>query len=368
MVSSVNLPHGTLQLPEFLPDATRGVVRAVDSQDLIASGVQGLVMNTFHLMQNPGTTTIQALGGIHRMSDWNKPIITDSGGFQIYSLIHQNSKFGSLNNKGASFRTDNEGKKYNLTPEKSIQLQISYGSDVVICLDDCTHVDAPIKSQEESVRRTILWARRAKSEYVHLIEQKHIEEELKPLIFAVIQGGGSLELRRQSTEALLEIGFDGYGYGGWPLDSEGNLLIDLLGYVRQLVPPRYVMHALGVAHPKNIVECASLGYDIFDGAMPTRDARHARLYSFNLDPLLPGITLKGDWFDFVYVLDDRYRKSNQPVSPYCDCLLCTHYSTGYVHHLFKIDDALAPRLATIHNLRFMSQLTNSLRMTMRKSG
>ncbi len=360
-MNQLSLPHGILRLPEFLPDSTRGAVRSVDSQDLEQAGVPALVMNTFHLMQNPGSSTIQALGGLHAMSGWLHPIVTDSGGFQIYSLIHQNPKFGSLSKRGATFRSDDSGRKYILTPEKSIQLQLAYGSDVLICLDDCTHIDVSLPDQESSVRRTIDWAQRAKAEYLRILEQKRLPTGQRPLIFAVIQGGGSFELRKRCAEALLETGFDGFGYGGWPLDSQGSLLVDLLAYVREIVPPRFPLHALGVAHPQNILAGWRLGYDLFDGAMPTRDARHGRLYAFQADPASPETRLEGDWLSFVYILDKKHTKANRPVHPFCDCLLCKRYSLGYLHHLFKISDSLSLRLATIHNLRFMAQLTRHLR-------
>ncbi len=364
--NSLPLPTGPLSLPDFLPDATRGVVRSLDSADLESCDIQALVMNTVHLMQNPGSSTIQALGGLHRMSGWTHPIITDSGGFQIYSLIHQNPKYGNLNNKGANFR-DDAGRKYHLTPEKSIQLQISYGSDVVICLDDCTHVDAPYETQAASVRRTIDWARRARAEFDRLVEQKGLAGSDRPHLFAVVQGGGERDLRRQCAEALLETGFDGYGYGGWPLDNAGRLLSDLLGYVRELIPAEFPLHALGVAHPGNILECSLLGYDIFDGAMPTRDARHARLYVFDEPPeqlfAAGGHSAPNpkSFFSYLYALDDKHTKANAPISPYCDCLACRRYSLGYLRHLFKIEDTLAYRLATIHNLRFMTQLMEGIR-------
>jgi queuine tRNA-ribosyltransferase len=357
----LHLPHGQLDLPEFLPDATKGLVRSVDSLDLERAGVRGLVMNTFHLMQNPGSSTIQSLGGLHSMSGWSGPIITDSGGFQIYSLIRQNPKFGSLSSKGAIFRQEGSGRKFNLSPEKSIQLQIGYGGDLLFCLDDCTHVDDPYETQAESVERTIEWARRSKAEFQRLVAAKRYPEGSRPLLFGVIQGGGYLDLRRHCAEALLEIGFDGFGYGGWPLDAQGKLLVEILSHTRSLVPAEYPMHALGVAHPSNVMEVTRLGYQLADGAMPTRDARHARLYRYNLDPASPDTHLTGDWFSFAYILDDKHVKDSNPVSPYCDCLLCTRYSVGYLHHLFKIGDTLAFRLATIHNLRFMSQLTGYLR-------
>ena len=346
-MKTIQLPHGDIHLPIFLPDATRGVVRTVDSSDLEACKIEAVVMSTYHLMQNPGSSTIQALGGLHQMAGWRHPIITDSGGFQIYSLIRQNPRFGSLSNKGATFKIEGKARKYNLTPEKSIQLQMSYGADIVICLDDCTHVDDNDSIQQESVRRTIDWARRSKAEYTRLTEEKKLQPSQVPRIFAVIQGGGVLDLRKLCAEALQEIGFDGYGFGGWPLDSQGNLLADILGYTRSLVPDQYPLHALGVAHPANIVSCYRLGYNMFDGAMPTRDARHGRLYS--VDPT------------YVYIYDIRHLKTNGPISNDCDCLTCTRYSLGYLHHLFKIGDNLAPRLATIHNLRFITRIIEGLR-------
>jgi queuine tRNA-ribosyltransferase len=346
-VKVLSLPHGDIPLPVFLPDATRGVVRSLDSADLEICGVEALVMSTYHLMQNPGSSTIQALGGLHRMAGWQRPIITDSGGFQIYSLIHQNPKFGTLSNKGATFRIDGSGHKHNLTPEKSIQLQLSYGSDVVICLDDCTHVDDTLDTQLVSVRRTIDWARRSKLEFTRLIEQKDLLPGKRPSIFAVIQGGGIFDLRKQCAEVLLEIGFDGFGFGGWPLDSTGHLLSDILEYTRSLVPANFVMHALGVAHPANVKACSRLGYELFDGAMPTRDARHGRLY-----------TNDGA---YVYIIDDRYIKASDPISTGCDCPVCTRYSLGYLHHLFKIGDSLSFRLATMHNVRYMTRLVQDLR-------
>ena len=358
MMDKLTLPHGTLQLPAFLPDGTRGVVQSIDAQDLANCHLQAVQMNVFHLMQRPGSSTIQALGGLHKMSGWQRPIFTDSGGFQIYSLIHQNSKLGSISDKGAIFRSQGTNRKYNLTPEKSIQLQMSYGADVVICLDDCTHVDAPMEMQEESVRRTIQWARRCKAEFEQLAGEK--KEGKRPYLVAVIQGGDSLELRRQCAENLLEIGFDGYGYGGWPLDSQNNLLTEMLAYTRELVPEPYTLHALGVGHPANVLACAHMGYELFDSTMPTRDARNGRLYSFTANPATTQLSGSG-WFKFLYAKDKKHIKRNQPISPFCDCTCCTNYSMGYLHHLFKLNDHLYPRLATIHNLRFMTQLMESLR-------
>ncbi len=357
---SLRLPHGELALPAYLPDATLGVVRSVGADDLLAIGTPALVMNAFHLMQRPGSTTVQALGGLHRMAGWPRPIITDSGGFQAYSLIAQNAKFGSINNNGITLRPEGTDRKLLLTPEKAVQLQVSYDTDVVICLDECTHVDAPEETQRAAVERTISWARRCREEFDRLMAQKRLAEGQQPLLFGVIQGGGYPELRRRCAEALLAIGFDGFGYGGWPLDKQNHLLTEIIGYTRALIPSRYPMHALGVGHPANVVACADLGYNLFDSAMPTRDARHARLYTFTSERPSLSADASG-WFEYVYVGDQKHIKADGPISPWCDCLCCARYSLGYLHHLFKVGDGLFNRLATLHNLRFMARLTELLR-------
>ena len=360
--TSLQLPHGRLSLPAFLPDATLGVVRSVDSTDLEQCGIQAVVMNTFHLMQRPGSSTVTALGGLHKMCGWQRPIITDSGGFQAYSLIRQNARYGSLNNKGITFQPDGSARKFHLTPEKSIQLQLRYDADVVVCLDDCTHVDDSLEVQQESVNRTIQWARRCKQEFQRVLQQKKLPRDRQPLLFAVVQGGGSRELRQHCAGELLEIGFDGFGYGGWPLDGEGKLLTDIIAYTRELVPPAFPMHALGIGHPANVLECARMGYGLFDSAMPTRDARHGRLYAFTTEPTVPADNWSEPWLTYIYVNDDKSIKNDAPVSRFCDCLCCSRYSVAYLHHLFKINDSLFLRLATIHNLRFMTQLTERLRV------
>jgi queuine tRNA-ribosyltransferase len=350
------LPHGDLPLPTFLPDATLGVVRAVDSVDVANCGIRGVVMNTFHLMQHPGSSTVQALGGLHRMSGWGGPIITDSGGFQAWSLISENPRFGAMSEDGITIRPEGSDRKFQLTPEKCVQLQVAYGADVVMCLDQCTHVDDPLAVQEAAVRRTIAWARRCRDEFDRLMRQKRLPADQRPRLFGVVQGGGSPDLRAECAAALLAIGFDGYGYGGWPLDAEGRLVDDMLRLTRALIPPEYPMHALGVGHPANIAACVALGYGIFDSALPTRDARRGRLYVMTAAPSAAG----EGWFRFLYVTDDKYIKAAEPVDPTCDCLTCTHYTRGYLRHLYRANEAAFQRLATLHNLRFMSRLVAGL--------
>nr|AIA16899.1 Glutathione S-transferase, N-terminal domain protein [uncultured bacterium] len=323
------------------------------------------MMNVFHLMQKPGSSTISALGGLHQMSGWDGPIMTDSGGFQAYSLIRQNPRAGSLSDQGIRFQPEGTDRPIQLTPEKSIQLQMAYGADILVCLDDCTHVDAATAEQQISVARTIKWARRCKDEFERLLRQHrsgspYAELPARPLLFAVVQGGGSEQLRRECAEALLEIGFDGYGYGGWPLDAQGKLLHEMLRYTRSLIPPAFPMHALGVGHPDSVVVCHKLGYQMFDSALPTRDARSGRLYTFTSDSAGAHFQPRGNWWEYIYVEDKKHIKANRPTSAFCDCYTCQHYSLGYMHHLHKVSDSLYYRLATIHNLRFMMRLVETL--------
>lgn len=358
----LRLMHGDLTLPAYLPDATFGVVRAVDAADLEAVGIDALVMNVFHLMQKPGSSTIGALGGLHRMACWPHTIVTDSGGFQAYSLIRQNPKFGRLTNRGIRFKPEGSEREFHLTPEKSVQLQMAYGADIVICLDDCTHVDASREEQEISVERTVKWAARCKEEFVRQMSHRNYNAgETMPLLFAVVQGGGDAARRHRCASQLLEIGFDGFGYGGWPLDSSGNLLVDMLSATRLAIPCEFPMHALGIGHPKSVAACYRMGYDIFDCALPTRDARTGRLYTFRCDPHVSDFQLDGDWFETLYIDDEKHTKVNRPIYPGCDCPACAQYSVGYLRHLHKCGDTLFYRLATLHNLRFMTLLMRLLR-------
>ncbi|HOJ01851.1 MAG TPA: tRNA guanosine(34) transglycosylase Tgt [Anaerolineaceae bacterium] len=349
--------HGVIPLPAFLPDATFGQVRGLDTQDLIASGVQAVMMNSYHLMQKPGTTVVSALGELHAFSGWQGPIFTDSGGFQAYSLIRQNSSFGSFSDDGILLKDAASGKKTALTPEKSMQIQWKMGADVLFCLDDCTHVDDADNEQVLSVQRTVHWAKRCKQEFLHLLENSKKDADHQRKLFAVVQGGGSHQYREACAKQLLEIGFDGYGYGGWPLDKDGNLVEDIVGYTRELIPAQFPMHALGIGHPYNLMKTFRLGYQLFDCAMPTRDARHGRLYrlrgEINPDQL--------NWLEYVYAQDERHIRQKQPIDPSCNCPTCQHYSLGYIRHLHQIGESLYTRLATIHNLYFMARVIRYLR-------
>jgi queuine tRNA-ribosyltransferase len=373
----VSLPtrHGSLPLPVFFPDATRAGVRAVDPEDLRAVGVEGIVVNTFHLMRGPGTRLIKEAGGVHRFMGWDGPVVSDSGGFQVYSLIRQNPGSGAIRPNEVIFREPSSGEKLTLTPERCVQAQFQLGSDVVMCLDDCTSAEDDPAEQARSVERTVRWAKRCREEFDRLLAQRRPPRSRpqtpdsagapRPLLFAVVQGGASETLRRECAGALAEIGFDGYGYGGWPITPDGALLSDLLQLVAEETPAGSTLHALGVGRPDHVVRAAALGYTVFDCSLPTRDARHRRLYAFlpQCDPSLPGVSFTpGEpFYETVYAFDQQHANDFGPVDPTCDCPLCRRHSRAYLRHLFRVEDATAERLATMHNLRFYVRLLGALR-------
>ncbi len=359
MAEPIRTRRGTLAVPTFLPDATRAGVRGVSSEDLRGIGIEGVVVNAFHLLRRPGARVVQAAGGLHRFMDWSGPVITDSGGFQVWSLIRQDPARGVIRDNEVIFREPSTGEKWNLTPERVINLQLQLGSDIVVCLDDCTDADAPEAEQERSVERTVRWAKRSREEFDRQVAQRRDADP--PLLFSVVQGGGVEALRRQCAEALTEIGFDGFGFGGWPLDADGSLLADPLRWVAGALPGASPKHALGIGRVDHVVSAFEMGYSSFDSALPTRDARHGRLYAFK-----PGWSSRrpssGDpFYRAVRIHDPDYRVDHGPIEDGCDCPLCSRHSAAYLHHLFKVGDLSAERLATLHNLRFYVRLFDLLR-------
>jgi len=352
--------RATLAVPTFLPDATRAGVRGVSSEDLATVGVEGLMVNAFHLLRRPGARAVQAGGGIHRFMGWSGPVLSDSGGFQVWSLIRQDPARGVIRDHEVIFREPSTGQKWILTPERVVQIQFQLGSDVVVCLDDCTDAASPYDEQARSVERTVAWARRSREEFDRLAGQLR-DGQVPPKIFAVVQGGGDEALRRACAGELAGIGFDGYGFGGWPLGADGLLLTDALRWVVAALPEAATKHALGIGRPDHLVSAFALGYSLFDCALPTRDARHGRLYAFRAGYPERAPRPGAAFFRAVHILDARYRTDREPLEAGCDCPTCRTYSRAYLHHLFKVGDTSAERLATLHNLRFYVRLVDRLR-------
>lgn len=352
-INSLRTLSGELTFPVFFPDATRGFVKSLDTNDLDACGVEGIVVNTIHLQSKPGLSTIKNAGRIHEFISWDKPVLSDSGGFQVFSFINSGAS-GDISKNGFTYKLDGEDKKRELTPEKCIRIQLKLGADIIYCLDYCTHPSAPYDVHQESVRLTIDWAKRCKKEY-NKLTATFKDKNRKPLLFAIVQGGDHPDLRKRCAEELLSIGFDGYGFGGWPINDNGTL-IDAVQVVADLIPEEFPTHGLGIGKPENLADAYKMGYDIFDCVIPTRDARHKRLYVFNGNSLQ-----KGNFYDYVYIGDEKYMKDPAPVEEGCDCLTCTRFSRGYLNHLFSTGDPVSARLASIHNVRFYTRLIAKIR-------
>ncbi len=359
-MSVLTVPHGEINLPVFLPDATRAVVRSVGSEDVANCGIKTIMVNLFHLMSKPGARTVARLGGIHAFMNWQAPLAIDSGGFQVFSLLTKSPDLGSVTRRGFVYRLEKGGKKILLTPDKCVQNQMRLGGDILFCLDYCTHPESPSSVQRTSVDLTIEWARQCRRELDHLLQEK--QSDSRPLLFAVVQGGDDLSLRRECAERLMEIGFDGYGYGGYPVRPDGSLA-ESVQFVAETVPADKPRFALGIGKPESIVRAFRMGYQLFDCVLPTRDARHLRLYVWNEPTNVPLKSEEG-FYKYIYMQDTSMLSDSSPIDERCDCLCCRSYSRGYLHHLFRIGDALALRLATIHNLRFYARLIERLQMPM----
>ena len=348
-LTSIKTPHGELTLPAFFPDATRGVVRTIDAHDTRNAGVEGLMVNTLHLSMMPGTTLIQDAGGMHAFMGWDGPIASDSGGFQVYSLASGGAKGVSISPGGVTFKIQGQKKKRSLTPEKCIQFQVQMGTDILFALDDCPLDRADEAVLGASVDRTLAWGKACREAF----DRQTAKREVSPLLFAVVQGGDDLDQRRRCVDGLLEIGFDGFGFGGWPISDSGEL-VDEVALVAEMIPDEFPLHGLGIGKPDNIAAGYTVGYDTFDCTIPTRDARRGRLYVSDPDAT-PGV------FDYCRIERESFARDYRPVEAHCDCHCCTNYTRAYLHHLSVIGDSTYHRLGTIHNLRFFTRTIERLR-------
>ncbi|MFY1653179.1 tRNA-ribosyltransferase family protein [Solwaraspora sp. WMMB762] len=352
--------HGSVVLPTFLPDGTRASVRAVDSRDLATVGIQAVMVNAMHLAQRPGLQAVRRAGGLHHFMAWDGVIVSDSGGFQILSLIRKRGQIGSIRSNGVTFQESPDTKKIVLTPEKVIEWQFGLRSDVVIALDDCTGPEDSPAQQLASTERTIRWFRQARQAYDLQCRQRRTSEP--PLLVGVVQGGTDPTLRQRCVDALVESGAQGFGFGGWPLNSAGELERDMFALLARITPPDAPLFALGVGRPEHLVSLCELDTRwIFDCTIPTRDARHGRLYAFKPDIASRQLTPDRSFYQNIYILDEENSRKDQPICPTCDCPTCQRYSRSYLHHLFRVKDGLADRLATLHNLRFYTRLLEMIR-------
>lgn len=331
--------------PIFMPDATRGAVRSLTTSQLNATGTTHIVVNTLHLMISPGAQTIWDLGGIKKFMNFNGTVLSDSGGFQVFSLLHTKKWKGKIDENGATFFSPRDGKKFVLTPETSIDVQALLDTDVMVCLDDCRDATISRKEAEISVERTIAWAKRAKAHFL----KKGLYKKGK-LLACVIQGANHLDLREFCAKELTKIGFDGYNFGGYVVDAEGKLVVDEMRVAIENTPKDKFKYAMGVGKPEDIIKGFELGYTVFDTVLPTRNARHGTLYSFS-EP--DGV---------VRITGAKFANDLGPVDPTCDCEACVNHSRAYIHHLIRNDEATGKTLATIHNLRHYQRVIEKLQI------
>jgi queuine tRNA-ribosyltransferase len=313
------------------------------------------MVNSLHLAHSPGIQSIRRLGGLHAFMGWDGPIATDSGGFQVYSFLTGKVPLASISERGFTYRLPAQQGKRLLSPEGAIENQLRLGADIVFCLDYCTHPSASAAVQLESVQLTLAWASRCKRTFLADLERRP-RDGPPPLLFAVVQGGDAPDLRRRCAEGLLEIGFDGYGFGGWPADDEGRI-VESVGLVASLLPAASPRHALGIGRPESMVAAWQAGYRLFDCTLPTRNARRGLVYRQE-----PGRTPStgSRFYTVLSLADARWTRDARPIDEACDCPCCARFSRGYLCHLFQLQEPLGLRLATLHNLRFYSALLEAL--------
>lgn len=347
-------------LPVFFPDATRGLIKSLDTSDIESTKTNGILVNTYHLYKDLGIDYIKDRGGIKKFMNWNGFVISDSGGFQVGSLIKMNPSAGYVTNKGVMFKPVGE-KRVNLTPEKSIRFQMNLGSDMVVALDDFTDPKATYEEAKESVERTIKWAKISKDEFDLICSQKKLTDKNRPYILGVVQGGFFQDLRKYCAEELVKIGFDGLGYGGWPINEDKTFDYESAQTIANNSPKNYLLYGLGIGMPDEIVNLVKMGYTIFDCVLPTRDARHGRAYVYKAKNIKDIRFEDDNFYEFIDLTKGKMMDDDKPLSTACDCVACKRYTRSYIAHLFKAKDFTAGRLLTIHNLRFYSILMEKLR-------
>ncbi len=325
-------PHGTVPTPVFLPVGSQATVKTLTPQDVKDVGFNMVLANTYHLYLRPGIDIIEKMGGLHRFMAWDGAMLTDSGGYQVFSL----APLCRIKDDGVAFRSHIDGSEHFLTPELAVKYQESLGADVMMVLDECTAYGDSHEKVRKAVERTHRWAERC------LKAQKRKDQAL----YAIVQGGIFPELRRQSAEYLTALDFPGYAIGGLSVGEPKEMTFAMVEETSALLPVKKPRYLMGVGSPEDIVEAVARGIDIFDSALPTRVARNGALF-----------TSKGR----INIRKAAYRKVDAPLDPDCDCYTCRTFSAAYLSHLFRSDELLGLRLATVHNLRFIANLMGKIR-------
>jgi len=370
-IGKIETKNGAIMTPVFMPIATKGAVKNLTPEELKKLGVDLILGNTYHLWLRPGLEVMKKSKGLHKFMNWGGPILTDSGGFQVFSL----AKYRKITKDGVEFRDPDNGQKHFLTPEQSIQIQLDLGSDIIMVLDECLPFPCTHEQAEAAVGRTTKWAERCKtyferkgiSNFQFSISKRNpkskIPETIKrPLLFGIIQGSVYKDLRERSARELLDIGFDGYAIGGVAVGEPRQYLWQVLDWVLPMLPedkPRYLM---GLGRPEEIIGAVSAGIDMFDCVIPTREARHGRIYKFKNQNSKIKMTMQNvKFYETIQIAKSNFAKDFWPLDKNCDCYACQNFSRAYLCHLFRAAEPLGQRLATIHNLNFYLELMRLLR-------
>jgi queuine tRNA-ribosyltransferase len=369
---------GRIRLPFFMPIATKGAVKNLTPEDLRSVGADIILGNTYHLWLRPGDKLIKKAGNLHRFMNWPEPILTDSGGFQVFSLGARAEKnFGKngvkLTDRGVHFSDPIDGKKHFMSPEKSIEIQLNLGSDIIMVLDECPPFPCTHKEAEEAVKRTTEWAKRCKDYFTTKVQSAKFKVQNnslklknktvnRPLLFAIVQGSIYKDLRERSVKELVEIGFDGYAIGGVAVGEPRNTLKDILGWTILRLPAKSPKYLMGLGKPEEIVMAVEAGIDMFDCVIPTREGRHGRIFirksevKSQKSKVKIKESLRKNFYQAININNEKFAKDFKPLDPHCDCYVCQNYTRAYLRHLFRTGEPLAMRLATIHNLKFYLDL------------
>ncbi|MFA4844335.1 MAG: tRNA guanosine(34) transglycosylase Tgt [Candidatus Margulisiibacteriota bacterium] len=334
-VGKLYTPHGVVNTPAFMPIGTLGSVKTMSPRDLNEIQTEMILSNTYHLLLRPGPELIRAAGGLHKFMNWDKPILTDSGGFQVFSLAHMRK----VTDEGVEFTSHLDGAKHFLTPRSVLEIQTAFGSDIMMPLDECVAYPCEKKLAEEALVRTTRWAKQSKSEILN-------PKSEQGTLFGIVQGSTYLDLRKRSAEEIAGLDFPGYGIGGLSVGEPQAEMFEMLDAVTDILPEKAPRHLLGVGYAQDILGAIKLGADLFDCVIPTRLARHG---SF--------LTYEGK----TSIRLNKFEKDFTPIDPECDCYACRDFTKAYIRHLFWAREILGLQLLTIHNLRFFMRMLEKVR-------
>ena len=352
----IQTDHGVIETPDFMPVGTQATVKTLDKEDLNTIGAQIILANTYHLHLRPTEDLIAKFGGLHKFMNWDKPILTDSGGFQVFSLglqkeakdVTSNEKLVSIDDDGVTFKSHLDGSTHRFTPEEAVRIQHKIGADIIMAFDECTPDDADNAYTKKAMQRTHEWAERCISEH-----KKNTEyHDYKQFLFGIIQGANHEDLRKESAQIISSLDFDGIAIGGESIGYNMEATKNILDWISDIIPEDKPHYTMGVGfNPSDLFEVVERGVDMFDCVAPTRVARNGRLFVHKeINPKM-----------YINIKNSEFKTDDQPIDTKCGCFTCQNHTRAYLHHLFKADEILGLRLASIHNLYFFLELMRQIR-------